>query len=130
MSIPIFIFKSSPDIDPTEPNGAFFVYSGGDGDGIWNVSDSYGRYDALSGSFALRTPMTLTTHVGWILMATSTSSTAVWTFPTAIISPGTFSSNGDCHVDSFGDVIDFYYGINYSYGVFGFCATLSLSRHP
>ena len=66
--------------------------------------------------FALRTPMTLTTRVGWILMATSTSSTAVWTFPTAIISPGTFSSIGDCHVDSFGDVIDFYYGINYFYG--------------
>ena len=79
---------------------------------------------------ALRTPMTLTTRLGWILMATSTSSTAVWTFPTVIISPGTFSSIGDCHVDSFGDVIDFYYGINYSYGVFGSCATLSLSGHP
>lgn len=78
---------------------------------------------------ALRTPMIPAVCVVWIRVVLSATTTVSGVIPTAIISPGTFSSIGDCHVDSFGDVIDFYYGINYSYGVFGFCATLLLSVH-
>ena len=128
MSIPIFILKALRTSTPPNPTVRFSCIR-------VVTATAFGMSRIPTANvmpvwwLPLRTPMTLTTRVGWILMATSTSSTAVWMFPTEIISPGTFSSIGDCHVDSFGDVIDFYYGINYSYGVFGSCATLLLSVH-
>ena len=53
-NIPTELHRSPDTYYGNDDNDAFFVYSGGDGDGIWNVSDSYGKYDALSGG--LRSP--------------------------------------------------------------------------
>ena len=58
-----------------------------------------------------------------------TTASSLCTIPTAIISPGADYDYYAWCVDSGGNVNSDFSGIRRSYGVFGSCATLSLSEH-